>query len=134
MPRRRDWAKSVIEAINDLNRVKSWAFALWSVAGLDAPLLARDLSTYGLAVEKAAVRLSRVLVSVVSAWPNTIPMLSEGRDEGGVLLGLLVELNVATEVPAKADLDEDEGALLFIEGGRVGRGGVWDPSCEDEIR
>jgi hypothetical protein len=69
MPRRRDWAKSVIESNNDLNMVKSWAFALWSVAGLDALLLARDLSADGRTVEKAAVRWSRILVSVVPAWP-----------------------------------------------------------------
>ena len=64
--------------------------------------------------------------------PSPIP--SEGRDEGGVFLGLFVELNVAAEVPAEADLDEDEGALLSVEGGRVGRGSVRDPSCVDEIR
>jgi hypothetical protein len=62
------------------------------------------------------------------------PIFLEGRDEGGVFLGLLVELNVAAEVPAEADLDEDEGALLSIEGGRVGRGSVRDPSCADEVR
>jgi hypothetical protein len=61
------------------------------------------------------------------------PVLSEGRDEGGVLLGLFVELNVAAEVPAKADLNEDEGVLLFVEGVRVGRGSLWDPSCVDEV-
>ena len=90
MPRRRGWAKSVIESIIDLNRVKSWALALWSVAGVDAPMLARDLSTVGRTVEKVAVRWSRVLVSVVPTWPidregnklhpSSIP--SEGRDEG----------------------------------------------------
>ena len=69
MPRRRDCAKSVIDSSIDLNRVKSWAFALWSVAGLEMPQLARDLSTDGRTVEKAAVRWSRVLVSVVPAWP-----------------------------------------------------------------
>ena len=69
MPRRRDCAKSVIDSSSDLNRVKSWAFALWSVAGLEMPLLVRDLSTDGRTVEKAAVRWSRVLVSVVPAWP-----------------------------------------------------------------
>ncbi len=62
------------------------------------------------------------------------PVFSEGRDEGEVLLGLLVELNVAAEVYVEADLDEGEGALFFIEGGRVGRGSVWDPSCVDEVR
>ena len=61
-------------------------------------------------------------------------VFSEGRDEGGVLLGLLFEFNVAAEVSAEADLDEDEGALLFDEGGRVGRGSVWEPSGVDEVR
>jgi hypothetical protein len=39
------------------------------MAGLDMPLLARDLSKDGRTVEKAAVRWPRVLVSVVLAWP-----------------------------------------------------------------
>jgi len=69
MPRRRDWAKSVIESNSDLNKVKSWAFTLWSVAGLDMPLLPHDLSIDGRTVKKAAVRWSRVLVSVVPVWP-----------------------------------------------------------------
>ena len=69
MPKRRDWAKSIIESIRDLNMVKSWVFALWSVAELDMPLLVRDLSTDGRTVEKAAVRFFRVLVSVVPTWP-----------------------------------------------------------------
>ncbi len=62
------------------------------------------------------------------------PGFPEGRDEGGLFLGLLVELDVAAEVRAEADLDENEGALLPVEGGRVGRGSVWDPSCLDEAR
>jgi hypothetical protein len=70
MPKRRDCAKSVIESRSDLNRVKSWAFALWSVAGLELLLMARDVSTEGRTVEKAAVRWSRVLVSVVPASPT----------------------------------------------------------------
>ncbi len=69
MPRRRDCAKSVTDSYNDLNRVKSCAFALWSVAGVEMPLLAHDLSTNGRTVEKAAVRWSRVLASVVPVWP-----------------------------------------------------------------
>ena len=68
MPRRRECAKSVIDASSDLNKVKSWAFASWSVAGLEMPMLARDLSTNGRTVEKAALRCSKVLVSVVPAW------------------------------------------------------------------
>ena len=58
----------------------------------------------------------------------------DGRYEGRVLLGLFVELNVATEVFVEADLNEDEGALFYVEGGRVGRWSAWDPSCVDEVR
>ena len=54
--------------MSDLNRLKSWAFVLRSMAGLEMPLLARDLSTEGRTVEKATVKLFRVLVSVVPAW------------------------------------------------------------------
>ena len=41
---------------------------------------------------------------------------------GGVLLGLLVELNVAVEVLAEADLVEDEGALLLSKDVGSGEG------------
>ena len=43
--------------------------ALWSVTGLAAPQLARDFSTFGRTVEKAAVTWSRDLVSAIPAWP-----------------------------------------------------------------
>jgi hypothetical protein len=76
MPRRRGCAKSVIDSTNDSNQVKSWAFALWSVAGLEMPLLVRDLSTDGRTVEKAAVRWSRVLVNVLPALPIGMVMNS----------------------------------------------------------
>jgi hypothetical protein len=56
------------ESKNDFNMLQSWVLALCSVAGLAAPLLVRVLSTFGRTVEKAAVRWSRVLVSVVPAW------------------------------------------------------------------
>ena len=69
MPMRRDCAKSVIESSSDLIKVTSWAFALWSVAGLEVPLLAREFSTDGRTMEKAAVRWFRVLISVVPARP-----------------------------------------------------------------
>ena len=61
------------------------------------------------------------------------PTFSEGRDEGEVLLGLLIELNVAAEVPAEADLDDDEGAFFCINRSWVGGGSVWDPCCVDEV-
>ena len=48
----------------------------------------------------------------------------EDRQEGRVFLGLLLELNVAAEVHAEADLDDDEGALFLVKGGQVGGGGI----------
>ena len=50
------------------------------------------------------------------------PVSSEGRQEGGVFPGLLLVLNVAAEIPAKADLDEDEGAFFLSK--EVGSGGT----------
>ena len=55
---------------------------------------------------------------------HPFPIPFEGRDEEGFFLGLLVELNVAAEVPAEADLDDDEGALFYVKRGRVGGGSV----------
>jgi hypothetical protein len=106
-----------------------------------SPLMVRDLSAVGRTVEKAVVRWSRVLVSVVPACPignamkSTLPQYRlraaiRGRGEVRVLL---VELIFAAEVSAYADLDDDEGALLSVEGGRIGNGGVWDPSYIDEV-
>ena len=114
--------------------------ALWSVAGMLAPLPARDLSTFGRTAAKAAVSWSRVRVSVVHAWPigkahklHPSPISSKGRQEMEVLLVLLLELNVATKVPAEVDLYDDEGAFFLVVGGRVGRGSVGYPSRIDEI-
>jgi hypothetical protein len=51
-----------------------------------------------------------------------------------VLLNLLDELVVASEVFAEADLEEDEGTVLTVEGGGV-RGGVdWHSSGLDDVR
>ena len=52
------------------------------------------------------------------------PVSSKGRDQGGVFLGLFLDLMVATEVPAKSDLYDDEGELFPFERGRVWGGGV----------
>ncbi len=52
----------------------------------------------------------------------------EGCHEWAVFLGLLLELNIAVEVPAKADLDDDKGAFFLVEGAWGGEGCVWDPS------
>jgi len=44
------------------------------------------------------------------------PLFIEGRYEGGVFLGILCELDVAAEVYAKANLDDDDGAVFLVEG------------------
>jgi hypothetical protein len=58
----------------------------------------------------------------------------EGRDEGGVFGRLRPDLVVASEVSAKADFDENEGAAVLNVGGRVWRGGVRDTPSIDEFR
>ena len=55
-------------------------------------------------------------------------------DEGFVLGGLLLKLGMASEVPAKADLDKDEVALVAVEGGRVRRWGDRYPLGVDRGR
>jgi hypothetical protein len=57
--------------------------------------------------------------------PSPVP--DEGRDEGGVLLGLLVEVNVAAEVLIEADLDDDEGALFLLNEVGMGEGVTGTP-------
>ena len=62
------------------------------------------------------------------------PISSEGAKEGVVLLGLLGELVVAPEVPAEADLEEDEGAVLAVEGVEVRSGVGWHSSGVYDVR
>ena len=56
---------------------------------------------------------------------NPSPITSERGHQGVVLIGFFLELLVATEVLAEADLEEDEGVVLAVEGvdfrGHVGR-------------
>ncbi len=47
------------------------------------------------------------------------PIFFEGRDEGGVLLCLYLKLGVASEVSAKSDLDDEDGEVLLVKGGRT---------------
>jgi hypothetical protein len=114
---------------------------LWSVAGLKAPLLARNLSTVGQTVEKAAVRCSRVLVSVVPAWPmgkamnSTLPqyfLRAAMRGEYfSVFLSILVSQPRSLQKPISMMMRVH---CYFFKRGRVGRGSAWDPSRVDEVR
>ncbi len=58
----------------------------------------------------------------------------EGRNEGGVLLGLLCVFIVVPEVYAKFYLNENESAQLFIEVGGAGVRDVPDSSGVYEVR
>jgi len=53
------------------------------------------------------------------------PHLLESVDEWGVLVALLLKPLVAPEILAESDLDNDENALLVVEGARVRCWGVW---------
>jgi hypothetical protein len=69
MPKRRDCAKFAIESSSDLNKVKSWAFALWSVAGLEMPLIVWGVESRRNILESrwhcgAAIQLTQVVVKV----------------------------------------------------------------------
>ncbi len=64
-------------------------------------------------------------------FPSVSP---EGRQKGGVFHGILLKHILAANVSAESDLDDDEGAPFLVEGGRVGRKGVRDPSGIDEVR
>ncbi len=76
--------------------------------------------------------------SCVAYWEgdelHMSPVSLEGRDEGGVLCGLGFVFGVASEVPAKSDFDDDEGAEALFEGGQVRGGGIRYPSCAYEVR
>ena len=61
------------------------------------------------------------------------PHLLESVDEWGVLGGLLMEPLVAPEVLAKSHHDNDEEALIAVEGVRVRRWGVWYSSGVDHV-
>ena len=62
------------------------------------------------------------------------PISSQGAEEEVILLGLLCALVVEAEVPAKADLKENEGTVLAVERVVV-RGGVrWHSAGVDDVR
>ena len=59
------------------------------------------------------------------------PVSSKGRNEGGAFLGIFLDLHVAIEVHAEAEIYDDEGVLCPDVRCRVWGGSVWDPSCVD---
>ena len=102
---RRAWAKSVSEANNGLNMVKSWALALLSVAGLcGAPngscllhLRADSKEGDGEIFEGSDECSARVADGKGDEF-HPSPVFSEGRDKRGVLFGLFFDLDVTAEV------------------------------------
>jgi hypothetical protein len=65
---------------------------------------------------------------------DSAPISSEGANKGVVFLGLLGELDLEADVPSKADLEKDEGAVLAVEGVEVLSGIGWHPSDVDNVR
>ncbi len=47
------------------------------------------------------------------------PIFAEGCEKGEVLVGMLFVFLIATEVPAEADLEEEEGAIFPVERAKV---------------
>ena len=103
LPKRRDGARSACEFRSDLKSCSRgfWHCGPWRGSRRPCRLVISPRSDLG-------YELHPFLVS------------SEGRQERGVFLGLLLKLNVAAEILAEADLDDDEGAFFLVEGGRVG--------------
>ncbi len=62
------------------------------------------------------------------------PRSSEGGEDGVILLGILDEFLLAAEVPIKADLEENEGAILAVEGVGVRSGVGWHSSGINDVR
>ncbi len=62
------------------------------------------------------------------------PVFLEGRDKGVVLLDLLRVFLVSSEVSEEPNLNEKEGAQLFIEVGDSGVRCARDSSGVDEVR
>ena len=62
------------------------------------------------------------------------PLLLEGRDEGGYLLGLLRVFLVASEISGETNLYENEGAYIFAEIGPARVERVRDSSSVYEVR
>ena len=90
--------------------------ALESMLGSDAPLLALVWSTLGQTVENVAVRWSMVLVTCTRVSDGDGGefylhlVLLEGRNEGGVLFGLICVFLVASMALGESSLYEKEGA------------------------
>jgi hypothetical protein len=81
-------------------------------------------------VEKAAMRWSRVALSVVPAWPiekatnSTRPQYLLRAEMRSKYFSFFIDRKsgVASEVFAESDLDDDGGAWLLIKESWVGRG------------
>jgi hypothetical protein len=62
------------------------------------------------------------------------PISSKGLKEGILFLGLLAELLLTAEVPAKTDLEEDEETFHEVEGFGVWSGVGWLSSGVNDVR
>jgi hypothetical protein len=60
-------------------------------------------------------------------------LFAEGCEEREILVGLLIVFLVAAKVPAKADLEEEEGAVFLVERVELGGEVVWYSTCVDNV-
>ena len=63
----------------------------------------------------------------------TAPLLGERLDEGLVFSSFVLNLAFQVEVRAETHFDQEEGALLLVEGCGVWQGGIRYTSGVDEI-
>ncbi len=64
---------------------------------------------------------------------DAVPVFAKGGEQGEVFIGLLGVFIVSAKVPAKADLEEDEGTILSVEGVGIGDGVCWHSSRVDNV-
>ena len=131
-----------IVCIMNLKREKSCILVAESVSGLVTSLLARSCAISSLVANRAC-ELGEAVVGLgkggacVGDWDgdklHLPPYVFEGGEKGGVRVRLLLELDVASEVPTKSDLNDKDVALLSVEGARVQRGYVRDSLSAYEV-
>ena len=124
MPRSLAWARE--------QNLSSRAFAARVLCRRAVLLISGVLSPFCFHVATMSVAVS---LRVVPAWPmgidayeiNPAPIASERGHQGVLLVGFFIELLVAAEVHAEADLEEDKEQSLRFKGWISGDGSAGTP-------
>ena len=140
MPRRRVWAREQILSRRVLATCLSWVRAVLLVSCVLRdffPFVVDERAGLGKGGRDDICRVLEGFACVADGDADEVdvsPVPSYGAEKGVVLLDLLGELVMATEVFAEADFHEDEGIVLAVEGGGVRRGVDWHSSGVDDFR